>query len=678
MKKEKKKVKKVKFKLSKKENFINKSKNKISKIKEVKTKPSEILDKFVDKKRKTNLLKIVITVVLLIILISLLIFVISLYLLSLKLKSENKNNLKFSEDISSVFVSKDLKSMYVQLVDKNRPENETYAKVKFLLRDLNGTEYIIETNKSINEIILSSVSVPLDKNILSILTQKKNYNFYNYEISINDVKGLNNFVDITYVSIILEKLDSIARNNTSNINNTNNISKNQTRTTTPSTKTTAPASPTYPATTVGSNCTNTPWENKTFRCNGDMREVRQTRILCASGNTEEKWIEIPCSEGYRCYEGPGYPQDRCINASQNCFDSDSGINSTVKGFVKISEIFFNDTCILETKNLTEFYCFYNGTNLIANNETIVCNFGCYDGSCLICTDADLDGYSIEGGNCGLVDCNDQNANINPGATEICGNQIDEDCSGSDRSCVDLDYGLVAHWTFDNNLIENVASQDKLGNYNATCIGEFCPVFKSDQGLNNSGTFEYDGVNDFFLLSPLIFNNQSYSISIWIKPKSPPINNFGTILYADAGATNKLTLLLSEDTSFLKITANNNYGLDKSILDTGENSIAVNLWNHIVFNYEYKNKSQNARIYLNGIEKAYDLDFLENPAPTRATIGDKIEALAYQFKGQIDEFRIYNRTLTQDEITTLYNHYKKEEFASLSLIDRLIRWIKSLF
>lgn len=46
-----------------------------------------------------------------------------------------------------------------------------------------------------------------------------------------------------------------------------------------------------------------------------------------------------------------------------------------------------------------------------------------------CRDNDKDGFSPDGGVCGPVDCNDNNASINPGMVERCGDGIDNDCNG---------------------------------------------------------------------------------------------------------------------------------------------------------------------------------------------------------------------------------------------------------
>ena len=60
-----------------------------------------------------------------------------------------------------------------------------------------------------------------------------------------------------------------------------------------------------------------------------------------------------------------------------------------------------------------------------------------------CTDNDGDNYAIEGGDCGPIDCDDRNADIKPGAVELCDDLIDNDCDqlideGCDPSCPDND------------------------------------------------------------------------------------------------------------------------------------------------------------------------------------------------------------------------------------------------
>ncbi len=60
-----------------------------------------------------------------------------------------------------------------------------------------------------------------------------------------------------------------------------------------------------------------------------------------------------------------------------------------------------------------------------------------------CIDNDGDTYAIEGGECGPVDCNDNDAAVHPGSEETCGDAIDNDCDsyideGCDATCPDLD------------------------------------------------------------------------------------------------------------------------------------------------------------------------------------------------------------------------------------------------
>lgn len=54
------------------------------------------------------------------------------------------------------------------------------------------------------------------------------------------------------------------------------------------------------------------------------------------------------------------------------------------------------------------------------------------------TDADGDGYTLEGG-----DCDDNDGSINPGAAEICGDALDNDCDGLiDESCETPGFSII--------------------------------------------------------------------------------------------------------------------------------------------------------------------------------------------------------------------------------------------
>lgn len=86
----------------------------------------------------------------------------------------------------------------------------------------------------------------------------------------------------------------------------------------------------------------------------------------------------------------------------------------------------------------------------------------------------------------------------------------------------------------------------------------------------------------------------------------------------------------------------------------QDNLSLNQWIHVVALYDYPKNS--IKIYKNGILRdsdtfsSYDIIPQNGSAPLRIGTRD----FASYFKGVLDDLRIYNRTLSQSEITALYN------------------------
>ena len=119
----------------------------------------------------------------------------------------------------------------------------------------------------------------------------------------------------------------------------------------------------------------------------------------------------------------------------------------------------------------------------------------------VCVDNDEDGFSITGGECGLVDCNDENAGIHPGAVESC-DWIDNNCDGTtdnNENCVvacsaNTDCGINGFieglFCQSNDIYQNFKSFlcNLPGTYDSYCSNSINSLFKVDCGEDSCGAF----------------------------------------------------------------------------------------------------------------------------------------------------------------------------------------------
>ncbi len=206
-------------------------------------------------------------------------------------------------------------------------------------------------------------------------------------------------------------------------------------------------------------------------------------------------------------------------------------------------------------------------------------------------------------------------------------------------------GLMAYYSFDGN------SNDSSGNgLNGTLNGA---TLTSDKFGNSDRAYSFDG-NDYIEISDdqkLTSTNQ-LSIVAWFKKSS----NSELLTIMQKG---------SDDTNEEYILSVHNSNIYFDVGDGGgpyiqpSYSVSSGVWHHIVAVHNRTGGNSSLKIYINGQNIGGTVI-----NPTRVpmdnsdsvTIGKRKSYSTQSFIGQIDEVRIYNRALSDEDISTLYNSY----------------------
>ena len=230
--------------------------------------------------------------------------------------------------------------------------------------------------------------------------------------------------------------------------------------------------------------------------------------------------------------------------------------------------------------------------------------------------------------------------------------------------IQLDEGLIAHYPFNGN------ANDESGNhYDLSVNGA---VLSSNRFGESSKAYSFNGVSSYMTIPKLLKADslREFTISLWVKTEALKNQHILSFFASpEVQFCNHFLGFVKVNGQFLLydelVTAYDAWGCSMTNnYDTVDN--VVGNWSHIVLVQRYNvensgTKKYNYPYYLNGkkLKPAPTTggSSLANPMAIKFSLDGLIGCSPGHldfFSGSIDDVRIYNRALSEDEIIKLYN------------------------
>jgi len=216
-----------------------------------------------------------------------------------------------------------------------------------------------------------------------------------------------------------------------------------------------------------------------------------------------------------------------------------------------------------------------------------------------------------------------------------------DDSSSDDSCsATNDSTLLAHYAFEGNLNDNSSY-----NRHLTDVGSNITYSAADNQSNKSGRAAwFNGINTLASTDNITLGD-NFTVAFWTKPDSTGMSiGYSALSSGDDIDNNKFQIDYIPDNQIRFVNSGGSITTD----------LTNNQWNHIVITKTDGNGENNkVSMYTGGVER-------DNESGV-TTYWDKIKIgknrrESGHWKGYIDEFKIYNRTLSTQEVLDLYDCY----------------------
>lgn len=230
----------------------------------------------------------------------------------------------------------------------------------------------------------------------------------------------------------------------------------------------------------------------------------------------------------------------------------------------------------------------------------------------------------------------------------------------------LTQGLVGYWPFCGN-----ANDDSGHGNNGTVNGA---TLTTDRFGNANSAFSFNGTSNYINLNTSLPN--TFSISLWIN-----VNQFKSFAYADTFIGSKIIGTIENTNPYTGFEC----GLDGVQANYGKhgcsfwvqnntnpnvassNLVKLNNWKHLICTYN----GTTLKYYDNG-QLVGSVNGVYNNNQKKLTLGARLVYNGgpyFFFDGKIDDIGIWNRALTETEITNLYN--ANQCFTNITVTDTLI-------
>jgi hypothetical protein len=229
---------------------------------------------------------------------------------------------------------------------------------------------------------------------------------------------------------------------------------------------------------------------------------------------------------------------------------------------------------------------------------------------------------------------------------------------ADKSSVPTN-GLVGWWPFNGN------ANDESGNGNNGIVNG--ASLTTDRFNSASKSYDFNGTSNYISLKSTFFNNptkvSSFSYSFWIRPNSLPATGKDFIISGKEGFWRTIVVSLKDNGEFIiggsQPTPQGYFGV------SSKQKVVLNEWQHVAITFLQGQFS----LYLNGTlvnsatinYTSLEFEFLQQGNSTATNFFGAAHpvspGITYHFKGKLDDYGVWNRVLTADEISRIYKGEK---------------------